>query len=97
MSDKEFDFRNEIDKASWPMLKDHHKRGAVFVISQDLELSVVAQALATDKVGQVKIWLDNGQFRKLEDKETESFSDDATDYIVHFIIVQPYVLIKFLK
>ena len=94
MDDKEFDFRDEIDKASWPMLKDHHKRGAVFVVASELELSVVADAIATDKVNQVKIWLDNGQFKKLEDEDTKDFSEDPLDYIFNFIIVQPYVLVQ---
>lgn len=95
MSDKEFDFTGEIDKASWPMLKDHHKRGAVFVVGNDLDLSTVADAIARDDVSQVKIWLDNGQFKKLDDDQTKTFSDNPVDYFVHFVIVQPYVLIKY--
>lgn len=96
MDDKEFDFRDEIDKASWPMIKDHYKRGAVFVVAPELDLSIVADAIATDKVNMVKIWLDNGQFKKLEDEDTTEFNEDPVDYIVNFIIVQPYVLIQFI-
>lgn len=97
MSDADFDFRDEIDKASWVMLKDHHKRGAVFIVDKELDLSTVAKAVSKDEVGQVKIWLDNGQFKKLEDEQTTNFSENPLDYIVNFIIVRPYVLIQFLS
>jgi len=43
---EEFDFTNEIDKASWELLKPHHERGAVFVVANNLELAQVAKALA---------------------------------------------------
>ena len=95
MSDKDFDFSNEIDKASWELLRPHHARGAVFVVAANLDLAMVADAIAQDKVNLVKIWLDNGEFRKLEDEDIKGFKDNDHEDIVNFIIVQPYVLIQF--
>lgn len=96
MSDADFDFSNEIQKASWQILEPHHRRGGLFVVSKQLELAVVADALARDKVNQVKIWLDNGDFKKVEDEDTKDFSMESLDEIAEFVIVQPYVLIQYL-
>ena len=56
----EFDFSNEIQKGRWELLAPHHKRGAVFVVNDPLDLQTVGHALAKDKASIVKIWLDNG-------------------------------------
>lgn len=96
-NDVEFDFSNEIQKGRWELLKPHHERGAVFVVSDPLDLQTVGHALAKDRVNIVKIWLDNGEFRKLEDADTEEFEKIPTVDICDFLIVRPYVLIKFLK
>jgi hypothetical protein len=98
MSDEvEFDFSTEIQKGRWELLQPHHKRGAVFVVKEPLDLNTVGHALAKDQVNIIKIWLDNGDFKKLEDEDTTGFDDDLYTDICDFLIIQPYVLIKFLK
>ncbi len=96
MSDPDFDFSNEIQNASWQILEPHHRRGGLFSVSKALDLAVVADALATDKANQVKIWLDNGDFKKVEDEDTTGFSMESDEEIAKFVIVQPYVLIQYL-
>ena len=96
MSDPGFDFTIEIQNASWQILEPHHRRGGLFAISDKLDLAIVADALATDKANQVKIWLDNGDFKKVEDEDTEKFSMESDEEIAKFVIVQPYVLIQYL-
>lgn len=100
-NDVEFDFSNEIQKGRWELLAPHQKRGAVFVVKDPLDLQTVGHALAKDKASIVKIWLDNGDFKKLDDSEDkdliESFEKSPTVDMCDFLIVQPYVLIKFLK
>ncbi|MAZ49568.1 MAG: hypothetical protein CME65_13490 [Halobacteriovoraceae bacterium] len=85
-------FESEIEKCDWDMLKPHHERGAVFIVGESLELVTVAMALAEDNVSQVKIWLDNKDFYKLE--ETSEFEKEPFRKFAHFLIVQPYVLVK---
>jgi hypothetical protein len=94
MSKDEFDFTNEIDKASWELLKTHHERGAVFVIDKTLDLATVAFAIAKDNVNLVKIWLDNQQMQKLSEDLAENWKANPQENIVKFIIVQPYVLVQ---
>jgi len=96
MSEIDFDFSNEIQNASWHVLEPHHRRGGLFSVSNSLDLAIVADAIATDKVNLVKIWLDNGDFKKVEDKDTLKFDMKSEEEIAKFIIVQPYVLIQFL-
>lgn len=94
--DVEFDFSNEIQKASWQILEPHHRRGGLFSISDKLDLATVAFAISKDKVDLVKIWLDNGDFKKVEDQDVKNFDMKSEEEIAEFIIVQPYVIIKFL-
>lgn len=88
-------FESEIEQCDWDMLEPHHKRGAVFIVGDNVELIAVAEALASDNVSQVKIWLDNGDFYKLE--ETSSFEESPFNKMGEFLIVQPYVLVKLFK
>ena len=88
-------FESEIEQCDWDMLAPHHERGAVFIVGDNADLVTVAEALASDNVSQVKIWLDNGDFYKLED--TSSFEAEPYKKLGEFLIVQPYVLVKLLK
>lgn len=86
----------DIDKASWEMLSDHHKRGAVFW-AKDVDLLDVAVALATDEVSKVKLWLDSGSFLKVEDEHADEWAKEPKAKNFKFIIVQPYVVISLLN
>lgn len=95
MADKEalkVKLKDDIDKASWDMLKVHHERGAVFVVDSNLELVDVGASIALDEVNTIKIWLDNGKFKKLDEmpEDVDMFVRD-----IKFLIIQPYVLIQF--
>lgn len=87
---------DEVDKASWAMLRDHHKRGAVFLV-KDLDLVDAAAALAQDEAAKVKLWLDGGNLVKVEDEEAEDYEKSASEENFQFIIIQPYVLIKLMN
>lgn len=83
--------KDDIDKASWDMLKVHHERGAVFIVDSNLELVDVGASIALDEVNIIKIWLDNEQFKKLDEipENVDMFVRD-----INFLIIQPYVLIQ---
>lgn len=84
----------EIDSASWDMLLDHHDRGAVFIISNKLELTKVGAALATDNTSLVSVWLGNKDLEKVSSDLALGFEKDLKSKIFNFLIVQPYVLIQ---
>ncbi|MCO4753876.1 MAG: DUF2288 family protein, partial [Bacteriovoracaceae bacterium] len=89
-------FKEEIDQASWAMLKDHHERGAVFLV-RGVELADVGVALATDDTSKVKLWLDNKELSKVEDEDSEKYSETLHEKNFDFLIIQPYVLVKLLN
>ena len=84
--------KSEAEQADWDALKPHHDRGALFVVSDKLDLFVVGEAIANDDVTQVKIWLDNKDLFRLDN--TDKFDKEKFNKIGTFVIVQPYVLLK---
>lgn len=92
-SDLKNKLKDEVDQASWEMLRDHHQRGAVFMV-EGVELVDVAAAIALDEVSRVKIWLDNGDLAKVEDDFADACEKNPKEKNFRFIIVQPYVLIQ---
>jgi hypothetical protein len=87
-------FKSEIQAANWDMLAPHFKRDALFLIDSKIELADAAVALANDDATKVKLWQKNGQFKKPETDEVESWSKDTAKDFAEFLIVQPFVLIR---
>lgn len=85
---------SEKELASWDMLADHYKRGALFGVKSNLDLITVAVAIAEDNVQQVKIWLDNQELYQITQTEVEQLDQNSREKIAEFVIVQPYVLMK---
>ena len=96
MSDSDFNFENEIQKASWELLKTHHERGALFFVDSRYKLSDVAEWVAKDNVSQIKILLDNNELRKPNEEEVNNWDKNLTAEYASFVIVQPYVLAQLL-
>ena len=94
MSDKDFDFSDEIDEANWKLLAPHHQRGALFIISDKLELENVAQAMGRDEVTLVEQWLAQNDLRKPLDDEVQQWESGSESKDFLFIIIQPYVIIQ---
>lgn len=85
---------DETDEASWAMLEPHYKRGALFWVAKELELSYVAACVALDQVTQVKLWLDNQSLVKVDESRTKEWEKDLHEKKFSFIITQPYVFIQ---
>lgn len=89
-----YGFTDQLDKASWDMLKDHHERGAVFLVDEQLDIVTVATAIARDNFGQVKLWLEADQIAKVSDQLVEAWEKEPSKKVVNFLIVQPYVIVQ---
>lgn len=94
MSDKDFDFSYEIEEANWKLIAPHHERKAVFIISSDLDLAMVAKVMAKDDVVRVEGWLKSGQLRHPTELEIQHWESQKEEKIFNFVIVQPYVIIQ---
>ncbi len=92
----EFNFETEIQGIDWFSLKDHYRRDALFIISQKLELLVVADAMAKDQSAVIAAWLKSEDIRRPSDEEVELWGKDEYKKLANYLIVRPYVLAQLL-
>jgi len=90
----EFNFEKEIQEIDWFSLKDHFKRDALFIISQKVDLTVVAEAMSKDQSAVIKAWLGSEDIRRPKEEEVEHWAKDEYKKLANYLIVQPYVLAK---
>ena len=86
--------KNEVDDASWEMLADHHERGAVFLISQDIDLLEAGVAFAQDDKVSVAGWLKDKKLLKVDNQMAKDYASSSKEKKFQFLIIQPYVLIQ---
>lgn len=85
----------DICEAKWEILTDHHKRQALFIVAESLDIVAVGVAMAKDQVEYIRNWLNEG----LIDKPNEEMIDAwlANDVTFNYLIIQPYVIIQLKK
>lgn len=83
----------EILSSSWPTLRPHFLREALFLIPPHLDIKTVCKAIAEDQKNQVEKWLKDHSLRKPTPEEDHEWS---TAPVAHFRfgIVQPFVVIQ---
>ena len=84
----------EIELADWNMLNPHHEKSVVFIISEELDLADVGAVMALNDADKVKKWLDEGAIYRPKESQVTEFSKSEFEKICHFLIIQPFVLIK---
>lgn len=102
MSDKDEEniaskLKESVEKAHWPLLRPHFERGALFLLSKDLELPLVGLAMAQDEIGQVREWLNLNQLIRMNDDLAMEFDHSDTEENTpsfEFLIISPYVIAK---
>ncbi len=82
----------EALESDWVALRDHHRRGALFVVAPELDPLVVARAVASDAVEEVRAHLEAGRLRPPSADEAERWSAEPEAHRFRFYIVQPYVV-----
>ncbi|MEZ4317716.1 MAG: DUF2288 domain-containing protein [Myxococcota bacterium] len=80
----------EVMGCTWADLEPHHERGALLVVSPDLDLVEVAEAVATDGADRVGAWITVGRLGRPTEGLVERWSAGVARF--QFVIVQPYVL-----
>lgn len=83
--------KQQIEQATWDMLKPHFERGGLVVVHEDLDLVEVGAAVAEDRVDQVQHWLEGRMLVKPDAAVVETWPDEKT---FNFVIIQPYVLVQ---
>ncbi|MEM6956679.1 MAG: DUF2288 family protein [Myxococcota bacterium] len=80
----------EVMAASWPMLREHAERNALFLVAPSLSLTSAAKAVASDDTAAVQRWIESGSLRRPTQTETSDWNERSAAF--RAVIVQPFVL-----
>ncbi|HEY9689899.1 MAG TPA: DUF2288 domain-containing protein [Coleofasciculaceae cyanobacterium] len=85
-----------IDLAEWEWLKPHVGRDAVIVVTPDLDLTEVGEALTNDNTAVVQRWIDEQAIAKPSQAELTEWDRSGTAKFTA-MIVAPFVLVKLIQ
>ncbi|MEY2856043.1 MAG: hypothetical protein RLZZ74_352 [Cyanobacteriota bacterium] len=83
----------DVADISWKELQAHAKRDAIIVIKDELELSVVAVAIAEDNTTSVQGWIGEQAIAKPTAQQLTDWNQNPEKQFVA-LIVQPFVVVK---
>jgi hypothetical protein len=83
----------ELMTGMWQDLQPHSERGALFLVSQGLDLIDVGLAVMTDQTADVQKWLKGGQMNRPSPIQLAQWAAEPTKSF-SFLILAPYVLIQ---
>ncbi|MEO1210105.1 MAG: DUF2288 domain-containing protein, partial [Cyanobacteria bacterium J06638_20] len=93
MSDLHAELAGHMDEAEWEWLMPHADRGALVIVSPDLDLVDVGAAIANDDTEPVQGWINQRLLCKPTQKQIKTWSDNPQKRF-KALILQPYVLIQ---
>ncbi len=85
--------RESIQEGEWSWLAPHEARGAIVLVSPELDLADAGAHVSQDVVEKVSSWLSQGLLAKPTPEQVEAWNEAPSQHF-HFLIVQPYVLIQ---
>ncbi|MBH8562301.1 DUF2288 domain-containing protein [Nostoc sp. CENA67] len=92
-SDLRAELTQNLDEAEWEWLIPHAQRDAVIVVTRELDLLDVAEAIANDNIPSVQQWIDEQLIAKPTTVQLGEWNGDRTKRF-HTLIIQPYVLVQ---
>lgn len=93
MSDLRAQLAQTVDEAEWEWLIPHAKRDALVVVTSQLDLVDVGEAIALDNVVVVQRWISEQLIAKPSQTQLTDWNGDRTKRF-NTLIVQPYVLVQ---
>jgi hypothetical protein len=78
----------ELGTAPWPILKAHHRRGALVVVDPSLDLIAVGEAVISDDTETIKNWMSMEQVSPFPDVLA------AKTPTMKCLVAQPWVLVQ---
>jgi hypothetical protein len=82
----------ETGRMEWRALARHFARGVVIKVSADMDLVVVATALARDDKASVEQWLTLGRIAKAGVEDAQAWNDGQATFWA--VVVAPWVLVQ---
>ncbi len=83
--------KDQVLKAPWADLADHHARGGLLIVAPDEDLLDVGLSIARDDAARVEALLRTGGLAKSSQAHAETFAGRES-LRFQVLIVQPYVL-----
>ncbi|UKO96335.1 DUF2288 domain-containing protein [Nostoc sp. UHCC 0870] len=93
MPDIRKDLSEILDQAEWEWLIPHVQREAVILVSMDLDLLDVGEAIATDNTSSVQQWIEGQLITKPSVTQVGKWNCDREKRF-NTLIIQPYVLVQ---
>lgn len=82
----------ETAPIAWSELQRFFASGTAVYVAPELDLTLVATAMAQDDAAQIKQWMNANQVQPVNDEQAEQwFSDGA---IVWAVVVKPWVMVQ---
>jgi hypothetical protein len=86
-------FERDLAQVSWRELRIHLRRDTLVTVADELDLVIVATAVAADETTRVQAWITGGQLAKPTAAELDQW-ETALDKPFRMLIVQPYILVQ---
>lgn len=93
MSDLKTELLENLDEAEWEWLIPHAQRDAVIVVSDNLDLVEVGEAIASDNTQSVQNWIDEQLLTKPSPVQLGTWNSEPSKRF-NTLIIQPYVLVQ---
>lgn len=96
MSEQEQNLRSklesEIGPADWKVIRPHFLRGAIIIVSPDLDLINVAVKVAEDDTTTIKDWIEEGKLTKPFPEDAKKWEEESKE--LNSLVVDPFVLVQ---
>ncbi|MDH3976776.1 MAG: DUF2288 domain-containing protein [Deltaproteobacteria bacterium] len=85
----------EVGPADWKVIGPHYTRGAVIIVSSELDLIDVAIKVAQDDVDLVQDWIKEEKLLRPTPDDAKEWKEKGIE--LSSIVVSPFVLVQQLK
>lgn len=82
----------EIGPAHWKVIRPHFLRGAIIIVSPELDLVDVAVKVAEDDTNAIKTWIEEGKLTKPFPEDAKRWEEEKEE--PKALVVEPFVLIQ---
>jgi hypothetical protein len=93
MSDLREKLQENLDEAEWEWLIPHVQKDAVIVVTENLDLLDVGEAIASDNIPSVQHWIDEQLLAKPTVDQVGEWNLNRNKRF-NALIVEPYIIIK---
>lgn len=93
MSDLREQLTENLDEAIWEWLIPHHERDVVVIVTRELDLLDVGEAIANDNTSSVQHWINEQLIYKPSPQQVSDWNENRSKRF-NALIVDPFVLVQ---